>query len=59
MAQLRRGAAEACVLRLLQTQERYGFELARSLANSGLVASEGTIYPLLSRMRQQGLVETI
>ena len=59
MTQLRRGAAEACVLSLLQRQERYGFELARALSDSGLVASEGTIYPLLSRMRHQGLVETI
>lgn len=58
MAQLRRGAAEACVLSLLHRQERYGFELARALTDSGLVASEGTIYPLLSRMRQQGLVDT-
>lgn len=58
MAQLRRGVAEACVLSLLQEQERYGFELARALTDSGLVASEGTIYPLLTRLRQQDLVET-
>ena len=57
-AQLRRGAAEACVLSLLRGQERYGFELARALTDNGLVASEGTIYPLLARLRQQGLVET-
>ncbi len=58
VAQLRRGAAEACVLSLLGGQERYGFELARALTDNGLVASEGTIYPLLTRLRQQGLVET-
>lgn len=57
-AQLRRGAAEACVLSLLRGRERYGFELARALIDNGLVASEGTIYPLLTRLRQQGLVET-
>ena len=58
VAQLRRGAAEACVLSLLSGQERYGFELARALTDNGLVASEGTIYPLLTRLRQHGLVET-
>lgn len=56
--QLRRGVAEACVLSLLRGQERYGFDLARELTDSGLVASEGTIYPLLSRLREQGLVDS-
>lgn len=46
------------MLALLQHQERYGFELARALTDSGLVASEGTIYPLLARLRQQELVAT-
>lgn len=46
------------MLSLLREQERYGFELARALTDNGLVASEGTIYPLLTRLRQQGLVET-
>lgn len=59
MAQMRRGAIEYCVLALLRDRERYGFELTRSLADSdGLVTSEGTIYPLLSRLRQDELVET-
>lgn len=58
VTQLRRGGAEACVLALLRRQERYGYELARALTDSGLVASEGTIYPLLGRLRQQGLVDT-
>jgi len=58
VAQLRRGAAEACVLSLLRGEERYGFELAHALTDNGLVASEGTIYPLLTRLRQQGLVQT-
>lgn len=58
VAQLRRGVAEAVVLSLLGQEERYGFELARALTDSGLVASEGTIYPLLSRLRQRDLVAT-
>ncbi len=59
VAQLRRGTAEHCVLALLHQGERYGFDLARILAGAdGLIASEGTIYPLLARLRRNGLVET-
>lgn len=59
LAQLRRGSVEHCVLALLRKGERYGFDLARTLADSGgLIASEGTIYPLLARLRRNGLVET-
>ena len=59
LVQMRRGAIEYCVLALLRDRERYGFELTRTLAEAdGLVTSEGTVYPLLSRLRQEGLVET-
>ncbi len=59
LAQMRRGAVEHCVLALLRRDERYGFEIAHILAEAdGLVTSEGTIYPLLSRLRRDGLVET-
>ena len=59
LAQLRRGSVEHCVLALLRNEERYGFELARLLADAGgLIGSEGTIYPLLARLRRNGLVET-
>jgi len=59
LAQLRRGSAEHCVLALLSKRERYGFELARTLADAGgLIGSEGTIYPLLARLRRNGQVET-
>ena len=58
LAQMRRGAIEFCVLALLREADRYGLDLARTLAADGLVTSEGTIYPLLARLRQDGLVET-
>jgi PadR family transcriptional regulator, regulatory protein PadR len=58
MAQMRRGSIEFCVLALLRDEERYGLELSRRLAADGLVTSEGTMYPLLARLRQDGLVET-
>lgn len=59
LAQVRRGVAEQCVLSLLTSGERYGFELARELRERGqIIASEGTLYPLLARLRRNGLVET-
>ncbi len=59
LAQMRRGTLQYCVLALLSSEERYGFDLVRGLADAnGMVTSEGTIYPLLSRLRRDGLVES-
>jgi PadR family transcriptional regulator PadR len=56
---MRRGTLEYCVLALLRQEERYAFDLIRTLGESdGMVTSEGTIYPLLSRLRRDGLVTT-
>lgn len=60
LTQMRKGALEYCVLALLRDTERYGFDLVRTLGElDGLVISEGTIYPLLSRLRRDGLVESM
>jgi PadR family transcriptional regulator PadR len=59
LPQLRRGALEYCVIALLRERPRYGFDIVRELSEAdGLLTSEGTIYPLLSRLRVQGLVTT-
>ncbi|HEX7739447.1 MAG TPA: PadR family transcriptional regulator [Marmoricola sp.] len=58
VTQLRRGVLEHCVLALLGDEERYGYDLVTELSDAGLVASEGTIYPLLSRLRKEELVAT-
>jgi PadR family transcriptional regulator PadR len=58
IAQLRRGALQYCVLALLAEGPRYAFDVVRDLGEVGMVTSEGTIYPLLSRLRREGLVET-
>ncbi|GAA2622609.1 PadR family transcriptional regulator [Dactylosporangium fulvum] len=56
---LRRGTLEFCVLALLEEGERYGVELVRRLgAERTLTTSEGTLYPLLARLRRAGWVET-
>ncbi len=59
IAQLRRGVLEYCVLALLGEAELYGFDLVRRLSEvDGLVTSQGTLYPLLSRLRRDGWVTT-
>ena len=59
VTQLRRGVVEYCVLAMLEARERYAFDLVRTLAEvDGMVTSEGTIYPMLSRLRRDGTVES-
>ena len=54
---LRRGTLEYCVLALLADRELYGVELVRHLSAAlGMTASEGTLYPLLSRLRRAGRI---
>jgi PadR family transcriptional regulator PadR len=57
---MRRGVLEFCVMALLRDGRRYGVELIRELgAVDAMVTSEGTIYPLLSRLRKDNLVDTV
>ena len=57
--QVRKGLLEHCVLMALRDEERYGYDLVKSLVDlPGLGVTEGTLYPLLSRLKAQGLVET-
>ncbi|NLA28104.1 MAG: helix-turn-helix transcriptional regulator [Propionibacterium sp.] len=57
--QLRKGALELAVLALLAQEPRYGVEIVDELARRpGLETSAGTIYPLLTRLKNSGLVTT-
>jgi PadR family transcriptional regulator, regulatory protein PadR len=59
VAQMRRGVLPYCVLAMLREKEWYGFELVRAMASiDGMVTGEGTLYPLLARLRRQGMVHT-
>src|SRR5438552_12583293 len=55
--QLKKGALELCVLALLARRESYAYEIASTLA-AAVGMGEGTIYPLMRRMQDDGLVET-
>ena len=55
--QVRKGVLELCILNALAGKERYGYELVKTLVDiPGLGVTEGTLYPLLSRLRMQGLL---
>ena len=59
LTELRRGVLEHCVLAVVREEESYAFDIVRVLSDAGeLVTSEGTIYPLLARLRRDRLVTT-
>jgi PadR family transcriptional regulator, regulatory protein PadR len=57
--QMRKGLLELSVLAALKGNRLYGYDIVKRLSGvGGLVMSEGTIYPILSRFKKEGLVET-
>lgn len=56
--QLLKGVLDMCLLAVISEEPSYGYEMARKLTSRGLdLASEGAIYPVLSRLQRNGLVE--
>ena len=57
--QMRKGLLDYCILRALRQGEWYGYALVKALVDiPGIGVAEGSIYPLLSRLKKQGLVHT-
>jgi len=57
--QLRKGCLELAILAALWEEKLYGLEILRRLeSDSDLIVSEGTVYPLLSRLKALGLVKS-
>lgn len=56
-AELRRGVLQIAVLALMRSPT-YGYRLGKDLAHHGLETEEGTLYPILRRLEQQGLCES-
>jgi PadR family transcriptional regulator PadR len=57
--QMRKGVLDLCILKALSATEWYGYALVKALvAVPGVGVAEGSIYPLLSRLKRQGLVST-
>lgn len=57
MTQMRRGWLETCICNVLANEELHGYGIMLRLQEiPGLGITEGSLYPLLSRLRLQGLV---
>ena len=57
--QLRKGLLEFCVLNAIRGGRIHGYDIVKRLRGlDGLVTAEGTVYPILSRFKQQGLVRS-
>ena len=55
-AQMRKGILELCILSTLKQNELYPSDIIKQLKKAGIVVAEGTIYPLLTRLKNAGLL---
>src|SRR5690554_2289168 len=55
-AQMRKGVLEFCILSVLREREAYTSEILDTLKNARLLVVEGTVYPLLTRLKNDGLL---
>jgi PadR family transcriptional regulator PadR len=59
MTQLLHGVLDMCLMSIINDEPSYGYEMVSKLRERGLnLASEGSIYPLLSRLQKQGMIES-
>jgi PadR family transcriptional regulator PadR len=55
-AQMRKGVLEFCILSFLKEKDAYTSEILDTLKNAKLLVVEGTVYPLLTRLKNDGLL---
>ena len=55
-AQMRKGVLELCILSILSRGDAYPTEIIEKLKDTKLVVVEGTLYPLLTRLKNTGLL---
>lgn len=55
-AQMRKGVLEFCILSILKNGDAYTSEIISSLKKAEMIVVEGTIYPLLTRLKNTGLL---
>ena len=55
-AQMRKGVLEYCILSILKNGDAYTSEILSTLKNAQMIVVEGTIYPLLTRLKNAGLL---
>ena len=55
-AQMKKGVLEFCILSILSKQDFYASDIIKSLKESKMIVVEGTLYPLLTRQKNAGLL---
>lgn len=55
-SQMRKGMLEYCILLLLQSKRAYVSEIINEFKNAKLILVEGTLYPLLTRLKNEGVL---
>lgn len=55
-SQMRKGVLEYCILSVISRREAYASDILEVLKQADLLVVEGTLYPLLSRMKNNGLL---
>ncbi len=55
-AQMRKGLLELCVLSIIAEKEAYPSDIIKNLKEAKMIVVEGTLYPLLSRLKNAGLL---
>jgi PadR family transcriptional regulator, regulatory protein PadR len=55
-AQMRKGVLEYCILSILANNDAYASDIINELKNSRMIVVEGTLYPLLTRQKNSGLL---
>ena len=55
-SQMRKGMLEYCILLLLKQQAAYASDIIQQLKEADLLVMEGTLYPLLTRLKKDGLL---
>ncbi len=55
-AQMRKGVLEYCILSILKGEDKYASEILSALKDAKMLVVEGTIYPLLTRLKNAGLL---
>ena len=59
-AQLMKGILEGCILKIIDQEETYGYEIVTRLQDYGFTdAKEGTLYPLLLRLEKKKLIQGV
>ncbi|WP_339607696.1 PadR family transcriptional regulator [uncultured Roseivirga sp.] len=55
--QMRKGILEFCILHIISRGEVYASDMLEELTSAKIIVVEGTLYPLLTRLRKAGLLE--